>query len=1397
MKKIFGYRSEKGESPLDSSISLGRDRGHRRTSFQPGYHIRDRDLKKIHKAASEGNVAKVQQVLLLRKNGLNDRDKKNRTALHLACANGHSAVVTLLLERKCLLNLCDNEKRTALMKAVECQEEECATLLLEHGADPNVMDVCGNTAVHYAVFCQNLSLAAKLLSYDADIEARNKDDLTPLLLAICERRGQMVEFLVKKKANIHAVDKMKRTALMLAVMYESPDVVRLLLQQGADIFSQDVFGWTAEEYAVISGFDIFCQLISEYKEKRSKTSPENSNPVGESSEEHSSRRFPNKPGVDLGPTSNDEVLDFKTKHVLKSKLMKLMKASQLSKRNKAKCGILRPEGTTFSQDNNSGSNAEDVVETFPKPSPWFKGICHPAFPSPEPVSKLLKSVAGLGRTKQSISEILPQKYVDHLPGTSGQRGKKTLNGQVEESPGKYPNVKPAVRMKDSVPNNTVRMKDFQTSISDLSRELDLEMITEEKQEKLDEDENNHAQVEEEKKHKSSEVEVSENVCDAADESGLFQQRKRGGNSNQEFPAMQNEGSDSSDPGVHRKGVKKKNDDKWTPEERVIAPIFEKTDSLTGGLLHVNDDGTLREVDQGDDRPARKTPYEKKKVKEQINYVNDLDDLTQSSETVSEDGDGLYSTNSSLEVEPLDVGRKDSGSLLKIWDAVFSCERLVAFQRSHCELLREKNHKMKSKVRGLQKELSESKEVKSQLEHQKAMWEQDLSSLRFTLKQEEGNRRNSNMLYEKMREELRRKEDEYRKEIEMKQQLEFTLQTLKKELKTVRNNGNQVSGSGRKAKDLLHKNHMLQDEIASLRLEIDAVKNQKQEKEKKYFEDIENLQKAMKSKEEILTETIFQYTGQLNVLIAENTMLKSELENNKQSKQALETEVESYRSRLAAATHDHDQGQTSQRDLELAFQKANDERLCLQDQMKLDVTKLRSNSEMASQQLSEVESQFNKLKIKLHQTRDDLREKTLMLECVQRDPSQAECQKQEIEHKYQNKQGKVNEYLKKQESLEERLSQLQSENMLLRQQVGDAQNGADSKEKTVIGIQDEIQQIMKKVHAEIEEQGLMVMGKDKELVNEWNPLEERPCQYEDERAGELQEAQDQHVEAMRCAEKTQDHIQKLEIENAELQTTVKKQVGKIEHLQKNLLSTRLIDHLPAELETACSQCLHLDAKNRVLQQELLSMKGWQRKCEKLEKENKKLQQEIRAASQENLQQVQEEHIASIRSQMELRFKDLESELSKMKTFRDSNKAELEKYKQLYLEELKVKKALEKRLDKTNERLAETSTKLEVEKQQNKSLLSTLTTRPLLERPGVGNFNNTLIFNSNLCPRANLEFSTSVPLTSNSSMMTYLLKTRRKLEKSITRELEEGAAEFESEFSRLSSLLSTGGSNLYRD
>ncbi|XP_063525758.1 ankyrin repeat domain-containing protein 26 isoform X5 [Pongo pygmaeus] len=1661
MKKIF---SKKGESPLGSfarrrrsSAGGGGEPGEGAYS-QPGYHVRDRDLGKIHKAASAGNVAKVQQILLLRKNGLNDRDKMNRTALHLACANGHPEVVTLLVDRKCQLNVCDNENRTALMKAVQCQEEKCATILLEHGADPNLADVHGNTALHYAVYNEDISVATKLLLYDANIEAKNKDDLTPLLLAVSGKKQQMVEFLIKKKANVNAVDKLESSH----------------------------------------------QLISEYKEERiPKNSSQNSNSVDESSEDSLSR-LSGKPGVDDSwPTSDDEDLNFDTKNVPKPSLAKLMTASQQSRKNlEATYGIVRTGNRTLFEDGDSDSQDEIVVESLPTTSVKVRDFSHPTNQSPDLLPKLshkslanpglikeeptkpgigkkengidivesapleqtdndnltyvdevhknnrsdMMSALGLGQEEdiespwdsESISENLPEKYVDPLAGAADGKEKNIGNEQAEESPERYLHLKPTIEMKDSVPNKAGGKKDVQTS---KAGEHDLEVASEEQQE-TEGSENNQPQVEEErKKHRNNEMEVSANIHDGAtddaeddddddDDDGLIQKRKSGETDHQQFPRKENKEYASSGPALQMKKVKRTEKEKQTSKESVNSPVFEKACLLTGGLLQVDDDSSLSEIDEDEGRPTKKTSNEKNKVKNQIQSMDDVDDLTQSSETASEDCELPHSSykNFMLLIEQLGMECKDSVSLLKIQDAALSCERLLELKKNHCEVLTVKIKKMEDKVNVLQRELSETKEIKSQLEHQKVEWERELCSLRFSLNQEEEKRRNADMLYEKIREQLRRKEEQYRKEVEVKQQLELSLQTLEMELRTVKSNLNQVvqerndaqrqlsreqnarmlqdgiltnhlskqkeiemaqkkmnsenSHSHEEEKDLLHKNSMLQEEIAMLRLEIDTIKNQNQEKEKKCFEDLEivkekneDLQKAIKQNEETLTQTISQYNGRLSVLTAENAMLNSKLENEKQSKERLEAEVESYRSRLAAAIYDRDQSETSKRDLELAFQRARDECSRLQDKMNFDVSNLKDNNEILSQQLFKTESKLNSLEIELHHTRDALREKTLGLERVQKDLSQTQCQMKEMEQKYQNEQVKVNKYIGKQESVEERLSQLQSENMLLRQQLDDAHNKADNKEKTVINIQDQFHAIVQKLQAESEKQSLLLEERNKELISECNHLKERQYQYENEKAerevvvrqlqqeladtlkkqsmseaslevtsryrinledetqdlkkklgqirNQLQEAQDRHTEAVRCAEKMQDHKQKLEKDNAKLKVTIKKQMDKIEELQKNLLNANLsedekeqlkklmelkqslecnldqemkknvelereitgfknllkmtrkklneyengefsfhgdlktsqfemdiqinklkhkIDDLTAELETAGSKCLHLDTKNQVLQQELLSMKTIQKKCEKLQKNKKKLEQEVinlrshiernmvergqvkqykqeieerarqeieeklkevnlflqaQAASQENLEQLRENNFASMKSQMELRIKDLESELSKIKTSQeDFNKTELEKYKQLYLEELKVRKSLSSKLNKTNERLAEVNTKLLVEKQQSRSLFTTLTTRPVMEPPCVGNLNNSLDLNRKLIPRENLVISTSNPRASNNSMENYLSKMQQELEKNITRELEEAAAELESG-SIASPLGSTDESNLNQD
>ncbi|XP_046920975.1 ankyrin repeat domain-containing protein 26 isoform X7 [Lynx rufus] len=1638
MKRIFGFGSKKGVSPLGSA-SVGQ-KNNRIDNFLMGYHVRDRDLGKIHKAACVGNVAKVQQLLFLGKNGVDDRDKMNRTALHLACANGHPEVVTLLIERKCHLNLCDNENRTALVKAVQCQEEKCVNILLENGADPNIRDLSGNTALHYAAFGDNISIIEKLLLYNANTEAINKDNFTPLLVAVNENKQQIVEFLIEKAANIHAVDKLK------------------------------------------SNYEIICRHKEEIMLKNSL---QNSNPVEDkNSEEDSLTRLSDKPGIDDSwPTSDSEDLDFGTKNVPKPSVAKLLHSSgQFMKNMRAKRGSVKAEGGTLSEDNNPDSENEDVGETLSKPPTRDYGDSLPIFPSAKSLLKpSLKTLAVLGLPKegtaksaveakedgigiienvppeQTVNDSLtsggvhknyrsdmmsalglgeeedvespsdpesmsesPNKYVPHLSGAVDQKGQSILNGQVEDvfyipscmsgsrnfkmakledtrnvgipvthmdPPDKYPHLKPTVEVEDSFSDKTVGMKDIQTSRSDFSdwestsltfgnetcqtsknlkvddkcpfvsqpmiknqsastdsgpitlvdkekinigtvlllgnctlhdlsesqlpenreskeADLDLELTSVEERERLDGSENNHPQyqvplkVEEKKKHRSSDMEVSENIHDAA-AAGLIQQRKNGKTDNHQFPVTENKDSDSSEPGLHMKKLKKGEDEEGTSEESVITPVLKKADSLTGGLLQMNEGSSLSEKDQHESRPAKKISKKKNKVKKQVTSMDDLVDLIQSSETASEDCELPYSKNFTLLIEKLGMDCKDTVGFLKIQDIVLSYERLMKLNKSHCKLLTGKIKKMEKTVSALQNELREAKDMKSRLEHQKVEWEHEFCSLRFTLKQEEEKRRNADMLYEKIRERLRRKEDQYNKEVETKQQFELALRTLNMELKAAKNHLNQLSDSHEKQQDLLHKNHMLQDEIAMLRLEIDTIKNQNQGKETKYCEDIEivkeendNLQKTIKQNEETLSKTIFQYSEQLNVLTAEITLLNSKLENEKQNKESLEAEVESYRARLATAVHDHDQSQTSRRDLELAFQRARDEWFHLQDKMNFDVSNLQDNNEVLSQQLSQVESKLNALEIELHHTKDALREKTLVLECVQRDLSQTQCQKTEIEHMYQNEQSKVNKYIAKQESLEERLSQLQSENMLLRQQLDDAHNKADSKEKLVINIQDQFQNIIKKLEAKSEEQGLMLGERNKELIDECKHLKERMYHYENEKAKiELQEAQDRHAEAVRYAEKTKDHMQKLEVKNTRQEETIKQQAAQIQDLQSNLLRTSLLqeaqdrhaeavryaektlevkntrqeetikqqaaqiqdlqsnllrtslaDDLTTKLETTSSKCLHLDAKNQVLQQELLSMKALGKKCEKLESNSKKLQQEViklksfmemnmvehsqveqykreieerarleiveklkevnlflqaQAAAQENLDQLRENAHASMRSQMELRIKDLESQVSTMKTSQeDSTKTELETYRQLYLEELKARKSLRNKLNRTNERLSEINTKLLVERQQHQTLLGTLTLRSGLEPPYCGHFENNLVLNRNLTPRGNLVIPTSNPRPSYDYRETSLWKMQWELEKSITRALEEAATEFESGSCR-TPLVSTDDSILNQD
>ncbi|XP_076422280.1 ankyrin repeat domain-containing protein 7 isoform X2 [Peromyscus maniculatus bairdii] len=259
MKKLFSFwvKGKTDDSHSRSSeLSMSMASTDPSLSTSRGHHLQDKPLKKLHKAASVGNVQKFKKYLECKKHDVNGRDKKSRTPLHLACANGYIDIVYLLIENQCKINVQDSENRTPLIKAVQCQQENCAMVLLQHGADPNLVDFNSNTALHYAVCGQNISLANELLEYKANLEAKNKDGYTPLLLAVAENNVNMVKFLVKKGADVNASDNNHRTAIMIALTVEPTNSVKLLLQQDMNLSCRDIYGFTAEEYASFNGFTI-------------------------------------------------------------------------------------------------------------------------------------------------------------------------------------------------------------------------------------------------------------------------------------------------------------------------------------------------------------------------------------------------------------------------------------------------------------------------------------------------------------------------------------------------------------------------------------------------------------------------------------------------------------------------------------------------------------------------------------------------------------------------------------------------------------------------------------------------------------------------------------------------------------------------------------------------------------------------------------------------------------------------------------------------------------------------------------------------------------------------------------------------------------------------------------
>uniref|UniRef100_A0A3Q3IE73 CCDC144C-like coiled-coil domain-containing protein n=1 Tax=Monopterus albus TaxID=43700 RepID=A0A3Q3IE73_MONAL len=237
--------------------------------------------------------------------------------------------------------------------------------------------------------------------------------------------------------------------------------------------------------------------------------------------------------------------------------------------------------------------------------------------------------------------------------------------------------------------------------------------------------------------------------------------------------------------------------------------------------------------------------------------------------------------------------------------------------------------------------------------------------------------------------------------------------------------------------------------------------------------LEDARRDLKLNSEALAQTVFNCNNQVTTLKSELARTTTHLENERQTRETLEAEIESTRTRLAEAIKEAERCLTAHTDTEKALLWQKEEHQRLKD--RLTVNSL-------SQKLTTAESRANSMENEVHRVTLQLTEKGLLLEVLQREKEQAAARVRELETALQAEREQISRAGARQEATQERLAQAHSESMLLRQQLEETQNKGVAKERAVTDAQELFSDILSKLRSDCEERVQLVEERNQELAS---------------------------------------------------------------------------------------------------------------------------------------------------------------------------------------------------------------------------------------------------------------------------------------------------------------------------
>ena len=223
-------------------------------------------------ACQEGHLNVVK---LLVKKGFKGtiKDKKIGSALISAAYRGHADIVKLL----CLSGVDPNTRgqngNTALISASSYGHVDTVQALVDMGANVNTAAPYGQTALMVAAGGGYNDIVKLLLEKGAEVNVKNVNGETPLIWASENGHVQVVQALLEHGADLDATDGVQWTALSAAVSRGHYDVVTFLLDYSADFNHKALYDWTPLLLAAVNGHtDVVRLLVREGADTKVKTS---------------------------------------------------------------------------------------------------------------------------------------------------------------------------------------------------------------------------------------------------------------------------------------------------------------------------------------------------------------------------------------------------------------------------------------------------------------------------------------------------------------------------------------------------------------------------------------------------------------------------------------------------------------------------------------------------------------------------------------------------------------------------------------------------------------------------------------------------------------------------------------------------------------------------------------------------------------------------------------------------------------------------------------------------------------------------------------------------------------------------------------------------------------------